>query len=136
MNAPQINIRGDFAVGQHPVEMLRAGFADGQIAQAVEILVFDGDFPAPPGFVGFLSDDVFHHVLPGARGQLGISAVEIHPCQRQIEMRLAFRFVVRLENALRLKLVAGLEAGLLAGDFVFEVKDTSGTTDETECLFH
>jgi hypothetical protein len=51
-------------------------------------------------------------------------------------MRLALRFVVRLEDALRFVLVARLEAGLLAGDFVFEVEDASGTPDQTECLFH
>ena len=51
-------------------------------------------------------------------------------------MRLAFRFVVRLQDALRLVLIACLEARLLAGDFVFEVKDTPRTTDQTECLFH
>jgi hypothetical protein len=51
-------------------------------------------------------------------------------------MRLTLRFVVRLEDALRLCLVAGFEARLLAGDFVFEVENTSGTPDQTECLFH
>ena len=51
-------------------------------------------------------------------------------------MRLTLRFVVRLEDALRLCLVAGFEAGLLAGDFVFEVENTSGTPDQTEYLFH
>jgi hypothetical protein len=49
-------------------------------------------------------------------------------------MRLTLRFVVRLEDALGFKLVAGLEVSLLAGDFVFEVEDTSGTPDQTECL--
>jgi hypothetical protein len=43
---------------------------------------------------------------------------------------------VCLEDALRLKLVARLEALLFAGDFVFEVEDASGTPDQTECLFH
>jgi hypothetical protein len=51
-------------------------------------------------------------------------------------MRLTLRFVVRLEDALRLKFVAYLEAGLLAGDFVFQVEDALGTPDEAECLFH
>ena len=51
-------------------------------------------------------------------------------------MRLTLRFVVRLEDALRLVLVACLEALLFAGDFVFEVEDAPGTPDQTECLFH
>ena len=106
VNPPQINIGGHLAIGQRPVEMLRAGFRDRQIADAVEIPVLDGHFPAPPRFIRFLGDDVFHHLLPGPRGQFGISAVEIHPRQRQVEVRLALRFVVRLEDALRLNLVA------------------------------
>jgi hypothetical protein len=36
------------------------------------------------------------------RRQFGISTIEIHPRQRQVEVRLAFRFIVRLKNALRL----------------------------------
>ena len=51
-------------------------------------------------------------------------------------MRLTLRFVVRLEDALCLTLVARLEALLFAGDFVFEVEDAPGTPDQTECLFH
>jgi hypothetical protein len=43
---------------------------------------------------------------------------------------------VRLEDALRLVLIACLEVLLFAGDFVFEVEDASGTPDQTECLFH
>ena len=37
---------------------------------------------------------------------------------------LALRFVVRLEDALRLVLVACLEVRLLTADFVFQVEDT------------
>jgi hypothetical protein len=136
VNAPQINIGGDFTIRQRTVVMLRAGFADVQVTDAIKILVFDGCFPASSRLISFLGNDIFHHLLPRPRGQLGISAVEIHPRQRQVEMRLTFRFVVRLENALCLRFVACLEARLLAGDFVFEVEDTSGTTDQTECLFH
>ena len=43
---------------------------------------------------------------------------------------------MRLEDALGFVPVARLEALLFAGDFVFEVKDASGTPDQTECLFH
>ena len=42
----------------------------------------------------------------------------------------------RAEDALRLKLVARLEALLVASDFVFEIQDAPGTPDQTECLFH
>jgi len=78
----------------------------------------------------------FHHLLPRPRGQLGISAVQIHSRQRQVEMWLTLRFVVRLEDALCLVLVARLEAFLFAADFVFDVEDAPRTPDQTECLFH
>ena len=51
-------------------------------------------------------------------------------------MRLIFRFVVHLEDALRLVLIARLETRLNAGNFVLKVEDTPGTPDQTECLFH
>ena len=51
-------------------------------------------------------------------------------------MWLTFRFVMRLEDALRFVLIARLEARLLTGDLAFEVEDASGTPDQTECLFH
>ena len=51
-------------------------------------------------------------------------------------MRLALRFIVRLEDALRFVLIARLETRLIAGDFVFEIVDAPGTPDQTECLFH
>jgi hypothetical protein len=66
------------------------------------------------------------------RPGLGISAVEIHPRQRQVEVRLTFRFVVRWEDSLRFVLIARLKARLNASDFVFEVKDASRTPDQTE----
>ena len=62
--------------------------------------------------------------------------LEIHPRQSQVEVRLALRFVVRLEDALRLRPVACLEALLFAAEFVLEVEDAPGAPDQTECLFH
>jgi hypothetical protein len=50
-------------------------------------------------------------------------------------MRLTLRFVVRLEDALRLKLVARLEALLFAGDFVFEVEDAQGRRTRPNACF-
>src|ERR1700678_340137 len=51
-------------------------------------------------------------------------------------MRLALRFIVRLKDALRLCLVAGLDALLFAGGFVLNVIDAPGTPNQTEYLFH
>ena len=71
MNAPQINIGGHLAIGQRPVEMFRAGFGHAQVADAIKIPVLDRHFPAPPRLIRFLGDDVFHHLLPRPRCQLG-----------------------------------------------------------------
>ncbi len=51
-------------------------------------------------------------------------------------MRLTFRLVMRLQDALRLVLIARLETGLLTGGFVFEVENAPRAADQTECLFH
>ena len=113
VDAAEVNVGRDFAVGQGAVEVLGPGLGDGQVADAVEVLVFDRDVPAPAGFVGLLRDDVLHHFLPGAGDEFGIGAVDVHPGQREVEVRLALGFVVGLEQPLGLGLVAGLEAGLL-----------------------
>ena len=51
-------------------------------------------------------------------------------------MWLTFRFVVRLENALRRVLIVRLETRLNPSDFALQIVDTPRTTDQTECLFH
>ena len=43
---------------------------------------------------------------------------------------------LRIQDALRLELVAGFEFGLLARDFAFQIEDALGTPDQTEYLFH
>ena len=82
VNPTQINIRGRLAIGQCPVKMFRAGFADGQSSDAVKVFVFDGCLPPFERFIRFLGDDVVHHVLPCSRSQLGVSAVQINARQR------------------------------------------------------
>ena len=51
-------------------------------------------------------------------------------------MWLALGFVVGLEESLCLVAIAGLEAGLLPGGFVFEVENAPGALNQTELLFH
>jgi hypothetical protein len=43
---------------------------------------------------------------------------------------------VGLEEPLGFVAVAGLEAGLLSGRFVFEVENASGALNQTELLLH
>ena len=116
--------------------MLGPGLGHGEVADVVEVCVFDRHFPAAFGFVGFLPDDVFHDFLPGARAEFGIGAVDVDAGQGEVEMRLAFGFVVGLEETLGLLAIAGFEAGLLSGGFVFEIEGTPRTLDQTELLFH
>lgn len=75
---------------------------------------------------------MFHHILPGARCQFRIRAVEIHPGQCHVELRLAFRVIARVEEALRFLFVGRLETRLFAGDFVFEVEHAPRAADQTE----
>jgi len=51
-------------------------------------------------------------------------------------VRLQLRFIAGLKDALRLVFVGRLEAGLNAGDFVFQVEDAPRALDQTECVFH
>ena len=51
-------------------------------------------------------------------------------------MGLAPGFVVGLEEARGLDPIAGLEAGLVSGGFVFEVINAPGALNQTELLFH
>ena len=136
MDAAQIDVGRDFAIRQRPVELLGAGFRHAQIAEAIEVLVLDGNFPAAARFVGLPFDDVLHDFLPGAGAQFGIGAVDVNPGQREVEVGLALGFVVGLEAPLGLGPVAGLEAGLLSSGFVFEVIDAPGALNQTELLLH
>ncbi|HLH56239.1 MAG TPA: hypothetical protein VKY92_21810 [Verrucomicrobiae bacterium] len=136
MYPAEVNVGGDFAVGQGAVEMFGPGLRDRQVADAIKVLVFDGDFPAPAGLVGFLADDVVHDFMPGAGGQMRIGAVHVDTRQGEVEVGLALAVVAGGEKAKGLLLVAGFEAGLFAGDFVFEVVNTPGTFDQSELLLH
>ena len=90
--------------------MFRAGFADGQVADAVKIPVLDGDFPTPPCLILFLGDDVFHDILPRPRCQLRIGSVEINLRQTEADGRLAFRLIHGVDLLFRLGLHPCLKA--------------------------
>jgi hypothetical protein len=84
VDAAEVNVRRDFPVGQGAVKVLRPSFGHGQVADAIEVLVQDGDIPAPAGFVGLLRDDVPHHLLPVHGGEFRIGGVEISTGQGEV----------------------------------------------------
>jgi hypothetical protein len=136
VDAAEVNVGGDFTIRQGAVEMLRSGLGDREVAEAGEVLVLDRDFPAAAGFTGLLGDDIFHHLLPGARAEFGVGTVDVHAGQRQVEVGLALAFVVGVEEVLGLGPVAGLETGLVASGFVFEVVNAPRAFNQTERLLH
>ncbi len=121
VDAAQVNVRRHFCVCKSPVEVLRSGLGNRQVANAVEVLVFDRDLPAPVRLVDLLCEDVLHDLLPSARAQLGIGAVHVNAGQREVEMRLGLRVVAGLEQPSRFLRVPGFETGLLSSGFVLEV---------------
>jgi hypothetical protein len=50
-----------------------------QLANTVKVFVFDGGLLTHERLICFVGDNVFHHVLPNPRGQLGIGGVQINP---------------------------------------------------------
>jgi len=136
VDAAEVNVGRDFAIGQGMIEVLGPGLGDGEVSDAIEVLVFDGDLPTATGLVGFLGDDMLHDFLPGARGEFWVGAVQVDAGEGEVQMGLTFGVVVGLEEALGLGAVAGFEGGLLAGDFVFEVENTPGALDQSELWLH
>jgi len=65
-----------------------------------------------------------------------IGAVHVDPGQGEVEVRLAFAVVAGRKKAQGLLFIAGLEGGLFASDFVFEVVNSPGTLNQTELLLH
>jgi hypothetical protein len=116
--------------------MFRPRLRPTQPTDVIKVLVLDCRVPAFQRLIRFLGDDVLHHLLPRPRCQFGIATIQTLPRQRRNELRLNLRFVLCLEDALRLKLVACFETPLFAGDFVFEVENAPRTSEQTECLFH
>lgn len=110
VNPPQINIGGHLAIRQRLVEVFRPRFADAEVANAIEVFVLDGDLPAPPRFILLFGDNVFHDLLPGARGEFGIGGVEIHPRQPEADGRHPFRLIHGVDPLFRFRLHASLEA--------------------------
>ena len=95
VDPPEINVRSSVAIGQGPVEMFRARFADGQATDAVKVSVLDGELPTFSCRIQFLGNDIFHHILPGVCRQFGIGPVRVNPTQLvRLERRAADDFLL------------------------------------------
>ncbi len=136
VDAAQVNVRRHFCVGKRLVEVLRTSLRYAQVANAVEVLVFDGNFPAPARLAELLFKDVLHDLLPGAGAQFRIGPIHVNAGQREIEMGLALGVVVGLQQPLRFIPIACFETGLLSGGLVFEVIDAPRALNQTELLLH
>ena len=74
VDAPQIDIGGNFSGFEHSQEMFRARFQNRQMPNQVERLVLDGGLPAVLSFTFFEFDHFVHDELPVAGGNLRIAA--------------------------------------------------------------
>jgi len=135
VDTAEVNVRGHFCVGQRLVKVLRASLRNSQVANAVEILILDGDLPAKVRLAELLAEDVLHDLLPSASAEFGIGTVHVNAGQREVEMRLALGVVVGLEQPLLFILLARFETGLLSRVFVFEVINAQGRLINPNCCF-
>lgn len=136
MNPTEVNVGRNFAVGQDSIEVLRPGLGDLEVPDPVEVLVLDGNLPAPPSLVGFPFDDVCHHVLPRPCGEFRIYGVEVNFSQAKIDARLTFGLVHRVHLLTGFGLVARLEADGVAGDSVVDVVSAPRPFEFSVTLWH
>ena len=130
MNLPQIHIARHLPIRQHPVKMLRPRLRHAQMPDRIKIRILDRRRPARLRRRRLARHNMLHRLLPRPRRQLRIRRIQIYPRQPKVEMWLDLRLIARLQDALRLQLVTGFEAGLLARDFVFQIKDAPATPDQ------
>ena len=108
----------------------------GHITDRIEGAVFYGRLPPNQGGSLFRIAHDFHDLLPGSRAHIGVGCRQVGACNLEVESGLQFRFVFGPEQALRLDFDFRFQARLRSGDFVFEVKDSPWSTDQSESFFH
>ena len=121
VNAPQINIGGNFPGFQHAQEMFGARFQKRQMPNQVERLVFDGRLPAVLGLVFFELHQFVHDELPVSRGNLFVTGSEIRAGDLQVHGGLLLGFLTRVEQPKRRRAVGGVQAVLLLCHVVVNV---------------
>jgi len=99
-------------------------------------VVFRGSFPTVTGVAGFRVDDCGQDVLPRARGERRVARSQVSLGDHQVYLRGVLGFVAGVREAVRLTLISGLEALLLAGLGILDVIGTPAPAEQTEAVFH
>jgi len=97
VNASEINISGHLPIFERSQEMIGTGFDQRQIADAIKVLIIDGDRPSSESLFIFLLHNLFHDILPGSRDEFGVAGREISAGDLNVDGWLAMRFVSGVE---------------------------------------
>jgi hypothetical protein len=86
---------------------------------------------------GFLSGApiFFHHFVPRPVTHERVGGCEIRPCHREVDLRLARRFVLRVEQPLGDRSLLGFQTFVFAG-FNFACVEHATSAEETITVFH
>jgi hypothetical protein len=134
---PKVNIRADRPRLETSEKLFCLRLQNDTGANRIQRLLFGRTHPAILGrtILGF--DDGVECVLPGSRGDAGISAGKVCLGDVEIQLRLAKGLVLRIEQGGRLGPVFCAETFLLSGFGIVGVEhSTLGPPVETESVFH
>ena len=92
--------------------------------------------PALQGGTLLKLQDLLHDVLPIPFGHLRIDGHQVGAGDLQVNGRLLVRLVLGVKKSLGGDFVPGLQAGLFAGDAVFNEEDAGAALKQTVTEFH
>ena len=116
--------------------MFGVGLDDGQIADQVKRLFFDGPAPTLAPFPLFVFHQFLHRGLPGTGCRQRIGCCQVGSRQPEIQMSLTIGLRFRAEQLPGFSPVAGLQTLLLAGFIIMDVINAAMAAVETESLLH
>ena len=116
--------------------MFGVGLDDGQIADQVKLLFFDGPAPTLAPFPLFVFHQFLHHGLSGTGCRQRIGCSQVGSRQPEIQMSLTIGLRFRAEQLPGFSPVAGLQTLLLAGFIIMDVKNSTVAAVEAESLLH